>query len=244
MPGSKVFRRWQRTVHESAKQCMRHGDRRRQNKLLWVSISEHRLDLIEAEPAHIGKLALFYDDVRCQRLSPAADHQRMRKRPGLARNISDPADFDSGLFLDLPAHGMLDVVARFHEACQRRIELFGKAMLVAEKAPLAARYEHDDGRVRARIGVEGASAAPPPPAAIGCLSLPAASAAAAVDGMPMKDGPGLSCNEKLGAIEDALKRERTQIHEGLKSLQLGFAVGALRWRDVASEYRRSRVIDT
>ena len=53
---------------------------------------EHRQHLVAVEPAAILEFRLVAVDLGRKRLGVAADHQRGRERPGLARVIADAAD--------------------------------------------------------------------------------------------------------------------------------------------------------
>src|SRR5690606_16001310 len=106
------------------------------------------------------------NDFLGQRLAPAADHQRMRERPGLARDITDAPDTDAHLLHDLAAHRGFDVVAGLDEAGEHRIHAVPEPRLMREQATVAMLYQHDHRRIEAREMAVPARPAMPPPAAV------------------------------------------------------------------------------
>ena len=60
--------------------------------------------LVGGEPAGLQNLLAVHPDLALGVAGGEADHQRIRKRPGLAAKIADILDLDAGLFPHLPGH--------------------------------------------------------------------------------------------------------------------------------------------
>ena len=61
----------------------------------------------------------------------------MWKGPRLTCDIADLTDINASLFLDLAAHGVLNIIAWLNKSGQSGIELLRKAMLMTQQAAVA-----------------------------------------------------------------------------------------------------------
>ena len=199
---------------------------------------EHARRLLAREPARIHDFGGIERQLLAQRLAPTADHQRMRERPGLARDIVHLAHLDAGFFLHLAADSVLDIVAGLHITGQRGVKVRGRgAGMQRQQAAAAAGNEHDNGRVGTRKGIDAARPAMPPPAAVPRVDLAAAARAAAVDRVPGHDGAGLHGDLQLVLAQHTLHRERAQVDKRLHAFECVRRMRRLRRLEVAGEDR-------
>src|SRR5438270_373738 len=120
---------------------MRDGHAVRRGDALRVALLEHRRDLLARKPARILKLIAVDDDVARRGAGETADHQRSGERPGLRGDIAHLVADNAALLADLAPHRLLDRLAGFEKAGQRRIHALGKARLPAEQATFAVDAE-------------------------------------------------------------------------------------------------------
>ena len=93
-----------------------------------------------------------------------AQHERAGKRPGLGGVVPHAVHFDSGLFPDLPRHGVLGAFAGFHIPGQSGIDARFPCGLASKQTAVPVVDENDDGRIdpgkmlpaAARIGTDPA----------------------------------------------------------------------------------------
>ena len=166
--------------------------------------------LFAAEPATVLKLARVHVDLGADRLSVAADHQRVRHRPGLGRVIVHTADADAGFFLGFAPHRLFHGFARFQEAGQAGIHAGREMRAAAEQAPgvLDIDGEHDDHRIRSRKQHVAAGRAFAPVAAGTRLGLHVASPAMAVRHGPGHQADALRQLAKFVAAHQSLDIDR------------------------------------
>src|SRR5665213_817347 len=72
--------------------------------------------VIGREPGRLGDLRLLADDVTGRVPGAVADHKRVRKRPRLAPEVLEVANFDANLLANLPNHCLLEVLAGLDKA--------------------------------------------------------------------------------------------------------------------------------
>ncbi|MNF10972.1 hypothetical protein D3C80_2120700 [compost metagenome] len=70
------------------------------------------------EPATVFQLRTVDSEVVAQNLGMTADHQRIGKRPGLARMIGNATDGEPHFLDTFAAHGGLDCFAVLDKACE------------------------------------------------------------------------------------------------------------------------------
>src|SRR5690606_6544110 len=135
------------------------GDRLGAFETVGMGAGNHRADLFAVEPAARLELHLVGPNIGAERFGVAADHQRRGERPRLAGVVARAAVADAGFLLRLAADGVLDRLARLHEAGEARIHAGREPRLAAEEGALFRDVdgEHDDHRVGARevLGAAG-----------------------------------------------------------------------------------------
>src|SRR5665213_659785 len=81
---------------------------------------DHLADFLALEPARLGKFLGVDRDFLADPLREKPHHQGRRERPGLRRQVLDPADADAALLLDLAPHRLLRRLARLHKPGEAR----------------------------------------------------------------------------------------------------------------------------
>src|SRR4029077_19701321 len=106
------------------------GDRQTARKLGQV---------LAREPARVDQLGLLDAQVAADPARGEADHQRVRERPGLAREVRDLIDLDADLFLELAGDALLERLAGLDEAGEHAVETSREALRAREQDLVAAR---------------------------------------------------------------------------------------------------------
>src|SRR5208283_5746592 len=116
------------------------------------------------EPARFDQFLGVDRDLLGQRLGQEAHHQGRWERPWLRGEVADAPAADARLLPDLPAHRILQRLARLHEPSEAGEAGTGAPVPAAEQRALAPDREHDDDRVDARKVMRFAVRATPRPA--------------------------------------------------------------------------------
>ncbi len=103
------------------------------------------------EEAGVLDLVRRADDVAGLVFGLEAQHQRMRKRPGLAREVAHVAHAQRHFLGDLAVDRLLGRFAGVHEARQRAVEAGREVVGTAEQDLVAALHRDDHHRRHARI---------------------------------------------------------------------------------------------
>ena len=172
-----------------------------------------------------------------------ADHERVRERPRLAREVGDPVDLDADLLLELAGDALLERLAGLDEARQHAVHPAGKALRARQQDLVAAGHAHDHRRREARersVPADGAASR-----ALAGRVLGGRAAAAAVDvrAIPLDElrGAARQRPEMLvdAAVEVAQRAERHARRRLVILGQLGGAAGdAVELAEVERAYGR------
>src|SRR5579872_3863530 len=108
------------------------------------------MDLFPREPAGILELANSPGRTAGARPGAKTDHDRGRKRPRLGGIVAGADNWDSGFLHHFARHGILEALARLHEAGDRRVTPRRPHRLPAEERALSVGDQHDDRRIQPR----------------------------------------------------------------------------------------------
>src|SRR3954447_2731449 len=128
-------------VRPAAAYMMRDRHRTGQRQLARIVRSgrgavHHRPDLLARKPARLRQLLGIDGDLLRLGLAQEAHHQAGWERPGLAGEITHPADADAGFLMHLAPHALLKRLARLHETGQARETVAGTSAVAAEQGPV------------------------------------------------------------------------------------------------------------
>ncbi len=175
-------------VHESHDEVAGDGLCPRHEPFVRVGAIHHLRHFIALKPARILDFGGINGDGPAFGLRQTAQHQRHRKRPGLAFQIAHARNRDSGFFHRLAAHGIFQRFARFHKAGKATVHIGPELRGAPQQAALARNHQHDDSGVRARKMLAATGGTIPPPAGIRHLRAGAAIGAEAMPPMPCHQG--------------------------------------------------------
>src|ERR1700722_9670198 len=110
---------------------------------------QHFFGFGDMEPANVFQFNAARNLFRLC-LGKKAEHQGLRKRPGLRTKVADILHFDPALLLDFAEHRFFESLTGFYEAGQGRIHSLRPGSLPSEKTQITRVNEHDGRRIRAR----------------------------------------------------------------------------------------------
>src|SRR5579862_9089264 len=197
----------------AADDVMRDGVRHCRGESLRVFTQQHQHQLFAIEPAGVLQLAAVNDDPLAERLSMAANHQRHRQRPRLARKIVDAAALDADFLKHFAAHRLFDRLTRLDEAGKTRPHGGRKARRAAKHAALARDRQHDRDRIGAGKMLHFAGRAIAPPAAFNHPRRRPAVGTVAMAPMPAEHGFGLGEWRQMNGVDQTMHRDRTDVRD-------------------------------
>src|SRR5438874_7643969 len=140
------------------------------------------------EPLRVLDFARLWRDLARAPLGDERDHQRMRERPRLAREVADAADAHADFLLHLAREALLERLARLDEAGERAVHAGRKVRAARQQqlvlALISPMNERHHGGREARIGGELARRADARPLLLFRLRARAAAAAKLVRAVP------------------------------------------------------------
>ena len=176
-------------------------------------------DLRAREPPHVGELALLRVRRAGRPAGAEAEHQRGRERPRLGGDVLRLRDLDAALLHHLPGDGLLERLARLHEARQGGVAPRRPHGLAAEQQAVAVRDDHDHDRVGAGMVLRAAARAHAHEPGLPHLRQRAAGRAEAVPAVPVEERGGVGHDPALLLGED---------HDGVAEPDRARPVGGLR----------------
>jgi hypothetical protein len=108
-------------------------------------------EFIRCEPSGVIQFFILEYDLSASILAGKSDHQRMRKWPGLAPEITDIIYPDANFLLNLTSHSLLESFPGFDETCQHAVEARRVPVRPGQKELVIFADRNDDCRRDARV---------------------------------------------------------------------------------------------